>query len=38
MGSVFVINDDENDKGFAYFEIFEIIKALFDRSLNKYLW
>jgi hypothetical protein len=39
MGSEFTINDDENDKNYLFkIEKFIINKALFDQSVNKYLW
>jgi hypothetical protein len=38
MGSEIMINDTENNKQLFLFEKFVINKALFDQSLNEYLW
>jgi hypothetical protein len=38
MVSVFTINDDENDRLFVEFLKIWKNKALFDKSLNEYLW
>jgi hypothetical protein len=38
MGQELTINVDENDELFINFEKFVINEALFDQSLNEYLW